>query len=64
MIDGTKNQKEFIKELGNLTRKYKIRIYGCGCCGSPSLEQIDEDEGEGYVYTYGSELRWERECDR
>jgi hypothetical protein len=29
--------KKFLKELTNLSKKYKISISGCGCCGSPYL---------------------------
>jgi len=38
--------KEFLKELSELTRKYRIAIGGCGCCGSPFLISFDEREGE------------------
>jgi len=28
---------DFLKELTELSRKHKIYINGCGCCGSPYL---------------------------
>ncbi len=34
---------EFLDELSALTRKHKIVIGGCGCCGSPFLEVLDEE---------------------
>lgn len=37
--------KEFLKELSKLTRRYKIKIGGCGCCGSPHLTQFDKTDG-------------------
>jgi len=40
------NILEFLKELSALTLKYKVRIHGCGCCGSPFLLSIDEYKNE------------------
>lgn len=31
---------EFLKELAILTEKYDVEIGGCGCCGSPWLEDL------------------------
>ena len=47
----TSNEIEFLKELDNLSRKYKIAIGGCGCCDSPYLCAIEgTDKNSGYVY--------------
>lgn len=35
-IDPVK-QEAFLKELSALTRRYRISIGACGCCGSPWL---------------------------
>ena len=35
------NKQEFLNELTALTKKYKISIDGCGCCGSPYLNEIE-----------------------
>ncbi len=35
------NKQEFLNELTALTKKYKISIDGCGCCGSPALNSIE-----------------------
>ena len=35
-----KKVKCFLNELSELTRKYGIKIDGCGCCGSPWIEDI------------------------
>lgn len=32
----------FLNELLELSKKYKIEIGGCGCCGSPFLTGIDD----------------------
>ena len=35
--------EQFLAELSTLSRKYKIYIGGCGCCGSPWIARLDED---------------------
>ena len=38
-------EKEFLKELTELSHKHKIFIGGCGCCGSPYLTDfIDNND--------------------
>lgn len=58
---------EFLKELTALTKKYKIQIWGCGCCGSPSLDCIEDFNGqwpskstdiEEYCYAYEDHLEF------
>jgi len=58
---------EFLQELSELTRKHGIVIYGCGCCGSPTLEafstvsprtgayNIREKDGEFAYLEWGKE---------
>ena len=41
--------KYFLKELTELTNKYKVVIHGCGCMGSPSLHTEDFVEGGHYT---------------
>lgn len=36
-------EKEFLKDLTDLSHKYKIYIEGCGCCGSPYLTDFIND---------------------
>lgn len=45
------HEDEFLKELTQLTKKYKIEIKGCGCCGSPYLKNIETiKENSKYIY--------------
>jgi len=55
-----KVRDEFLNELTLLTRKYKIKISGCGCCGSPCLSNISPQENENYysVDSDGESLIW------
>ena len=50
------NDKEkleaFLKELAELTNKYGLSIGGCGCCGSPWIEDINTREYIDYGLTY------------
>ena len=34
-------EKEFLKEYELLCQKYNMGFNGCGCCGSPYLEDIE-----------------------
>ena len=45
--------EEFLKELSELTRKYGLKIGGCGCCGSPWI--YDEEEKKTYDDLYFDE---------
>lgn len=54
------NVDKFVSELAKLTRKYKVAIGGCGCCGSPYLEPLKKVE-PGATYGYFGEydnLHW------
>jgi hypothetical protein len=35
------NLQKFLYELSLLSNKYGFYICGCGCCGSPSLDDIE-----------------------
>lgn len=34
-------EEQFLKEYEKLCQKYHIGFQGCGCCGSPCLEDIE-----------------------
>jgi len=36
--------EQFLNELTELTKKYGLAIGGCGCCGSPWLDNLENDE--------------------
>lgn len=52
---------EFLKELGELSRKHGFIIDGCGCCGSPFLKGDGEpyEDEVTYVVDGGDNLRVE-----
>lgn len=56
----TENDSNFLKELEALTRKYKVAIGGCGCCGSPWLNDLPEKKlTPSYGYYYDDKLLWD-----
>lgn len=36
--------EKFLEELTELTRKHGLYIQGCGCCGSPAIRKITDEE--------------------
>ena len=52
-------EKEFLIGLEKLTRKTGIKIWGCGCCSSPSLEKAKiTSKDSGYGFGYMKEVSW------
>lgn len=41
--------EQFLEEFSALSRKYKIRVGGCGCCGSPWIEREEKFFSYGCV---------------
>lgn len=59
MVDG---QGDFLRELAALSRKYRIRIDGCGCCSSPFLVHVaGEISGTYIVDQHGGNLELEED---
>lgn len=54
------NVKEFLKELSKLSRRYKVTIAGCGCCGSPFLHSMEKTDGRYEVTNEFGGLHWKR----
>ncbi len=44
-----KNKDKFLEELTALTKRFDIKIDGCGCCGSPFL--VEETDHDDKIYT-------------
>ncbi len=40
----TNTEALFLEELTALSRKHGIKIDGCGCCGSPYLSDLDDED--------------------
>lgn len=48
----------FMEELTALSKKHQLTIGGCGCCGSPWLEDLSNQEGR-YIYNdRNGKLEW------
>jgi len=56
----TPKESDFLTELEILTRKHGIAIGGCGCCGSPWLEELsDKRLALPYTYHYSDRVLWD-----
>lgn len=53
--------REFLRELSKLSRRHKISIGGCGCCGSPSLSAMRKGVGRYEVTQDFDGLHWKRD---
>lgn len=53
----------FVKELGKLTKKYDIGIWGCGCCGSPELFDLKNEEATISKYLTWNDKKQEYEYE-
>jgi hypothetical protein len=59
--DNDARKVAFLKDLTALSRKHGLKIWGCGCCNSPSLNELDENEtGEYFMNNddHGAEIEW------
>lgn len=58
MMDEDKKRR-FLTDLTAVSRQHGIVIGGCGCCGSPWVDDMDERYITGaYGYSSGGELMW------
>lgn len=49
----------FLRELTDLTRKHRVCIAGCGCCGSPYLLDLDDQLIDGAYVSWGdNDIEW------
>lgn len=49
----TNEEKAFLADLTQLTKKHKLVIGGCGCCSSPYLEARDTLQEQGHYIING-----------
>ena len=55
----TKTEEDyFLSKLTELSRETSITIGGCGCCGSPGLEDHEDTDTEGGHYIYDNQVEW------
>lgn len=54
-----KDKRAFLRALTKLSKRYKIGIIGCGCCGSPSLYPMRKTNGKYDVAEDNTELEFE-----
>ncbi len=56
--------ENFLNELTELSKKYKLYIDGCGCCNSPYIEKFSYMDNSSYnmngkyVYDPKTQLKW------
>lgn len=52
---------DFLRDLRELALKHGVKVGGCGCCGSPVLLELEDEEWDGFTYVCdqtGEHLRW------
>jgi bacterioferritin-associated ferredoxin len=59
MSEQQTKEQEFLRGLAELSRRTGIIIGGCGCCDSPFLEVMTEEEAHPDAgYALIDEVRW------
>lgn len=54
-------ERAFLIGLEKLTRETGVIIGGCGCCSSPFLMELEEEDSDpqsGYGFGYDGEVCW------
>lgn len=49
IVYSDKKPLAFLKEYEKLCRKYNLAITGCGCCDSPCLEELNQEDVLGWT---------------
>lgn len=58
MAESIDAQATFLADLAELRKRHGYAIGGCGCCGSPWVEKVDEDKRDGSYGVSGGTLVW------
>ena len=61
-MDDSKRVGDFLEELAELTEKYGIAIWGCGCCNSPQLKDVNSLECLAFDLEYNKKAK-KYECE-
>ena len=51
--------EEFLKELSELTEKHGFSIGGCGCCGSPWINDFKDEFNADNLYYDNEKQKYE-----
>lgn len=55
--------EEFLSELSELTQKHGFSICGCGCCGSPWIDDSKNEYNASALYYDNAKQKYEAEYD-
>ena len=55
--------EEFLKELSELTQKHGFSIGGCGCCGSPWINDFKNEFNAHELYYDKEKQKYKAEYD-
>jgi len=65
MSELSEKEKAFLVGLEKLTQETGIKISGCGCCGSPFLDEAKiTSDNSGYGIGYAGEILWIDKSDK
>ncbi len=64
MSRSTDRRRAFLLALTELTKEHGVAIGGCGCCGSPWLDDDADVSDDRAGYAYDGNLLWVTPSDR
>lgn len=60
-VSDKERMEAFIRDLTEITRKHGVAIGGCGCCGSPYLDDeasVHQEAGYAFLDGWNTHLCW------